>query len=340
MNRDNSEIQIKIKEFKKDSKNKEVNEQGWVQYSEFIKLYPFREYPDYIDNLTPEKVYNPGKEYFFNWIEHKLKSLGHLSIGSARVWENARDNVGKLKELLKTTVNDSLPISEKIDAHWEDIKGFGGDKHIAKKILFCYYPQKIIPTFKTEHLEYFTEKLGFDYRPNAYEKYGKDYDILSVGQKFELFNDSLLDFKDKDNELKKWDNALFSRFLHTAFPDFPSIDVFGSDRHKIRPTSPTGLIAEPTYEQEVVFLFSKFHHKLGFPIIVKIGNAFPDAEVMNEKKELKKIEFEIKASDFINHGHNPKGCDCIVCWENDLTEEQIEQKGLPEIISLKEELEE
>jgi hypothetical protein len=339
MNQKGIELKTKINEFEKDLKSKETNERGWTQYSKFLKLYPFKEHPKYIDNLTPEKIYNPRGEYFFNWIEHKLKPLGHLAIGSARVWESAKNNTDKLKELLKIAVDNSLSVSEKIDAHWEDIKGFGGDRHIVKKIIFCYYPEKIIPTFKTDQLEYFVEKLGLEYRLRAYEKYGKDYDVLSVGQKFELLNGLLLDFKNQDDELKKWDNALFSRFLHIAFPDFPSVEGFGLNRHIIKPTSPIGLIAEPTYEQEVVFLFSKFHHKLGFPIIIKIGAAFPDAEVMNEKKELKKIEFEVRASDFINHCHPSKGCDYIVCWENDLTEEQIKQKGLQGIISLKEELE-
>jgi len=30
-----------------------------------------------------------------------------------------------------------------------------------------------------------------------------------------------------------------------------------------------------------------------------------------------RIEFEFKASNFNEHGHDPDGCDFIVCWIND-----------------------
>jgi hypothetical protein len=233
-------------------------------------------------------VYSPGeKNYFFLWIEHKLKSLGHIGIGSAAVWENARASTDKLKELLRHAVDDSAPLSEKIDAHWEDIKGFGGDKHIAKKIIFCYYPREVMPIFKTEDLEHFAEKFDLDYRKAAHEKYGKDYSILSVGQRFELFNGLLLKLKQGHSKLKAWDSALFGRFLYTCFapPKKPSTAV----RHEVKPFSPYGLVSEPTYEQEVVFLFSKFHIELGFPIIVRIRDEFPDAEVFNNGKELKRV---------------------------------------------------
>jgi len=87
------------------------------------------------------------------------------------------------------------------------------------------------------------------------------------------------------------------------------------------------------------FYFLNIHIELGFPIVIKIGTTFPDAEVLNKRREVKKVEFEKFASDFINHNHNPKYCDYIICWENDLDEEQIKRRKLPEIISLKEKLE-
>jgi hypothetical protein len=99
------------------------------------------------------------------------------------------------------------------------------------------------------------------------------------------------------------------------------------------------LIAEPSCEQEVVFLFSKFHVDLGFPFIIKIREAFPDAVVLTAQREMKRIEFEVHSSDFVSHQHHCAGCDYIVCWEDDLSEEVKSDKKLPEVISLKEELE-
>ena len=334
-------LKNKIVEYLKDRSAKEGIERVWREHEEFLRLYPFREHPEQIDKLTAEKVYNPkqrDRNYFFHWIEHRLRSFAALGIGTAKVWENAKDSLPRLKELLKTTVDESKPIAEKIDAHWEDIPRFGGDKQIAKKILFCYYPEIVIPALKTEDREFFCKKLGLHYREKAYEKYGKDYDILSTGQKFELTNDLLLKFKNDHAEFQNWDNAYFSLFLYTNLtPDSETLAMI--TRRAPRPFSAYGLIAEPSYEQEVVFLFSKFHVELGFPFIVRIQEAFPDAEVMNKQKELKRIEFEVRASDFVGHKHDPAGCDYIVCWEDDLSEDKKRDNKLPEVIALKEELE-
>ena len=338
------ELKTKINKFEAEQENKDFLKEVWVRHAEFLKLFPFRERPESIDELTPERVYSPHgeKDYFFNWIEHKLKKLGHLTIGSAKVWENARDSTETLKELLRVAVDDSLSISEKIDTHWEDIKGFGGDRHIAKKILFCYYPERIMPIYKTEDLEEHAEVLGLEYREKSYERYKKDYNLLSVGQKFELFNDLFLNFKKQHSKLKEWDNGLFTHFLYKIFPPSRITDKQTnriSSGRRFKPFSPYGLASEPKYEQEVVFLFSKFHAKLGFPLITKIAPAFPDAEVFDENGKYKRIEFEVFSSDFISHGHEPKNCDYIICWEDDLTDEQKKRKELPKAISLKDELE-
>jgi hypothetical protein len=49
-------------------------------------------------------------------------------------------------------------------------------------------------------------------------------------------------------------------------------------------------------------------------------------------------KFEVHSSDFISHQHDCAGCDYIVCWEDDLSEDVKNDKKLPEVISLKEEL--
>jgi len=212
----------KINELSMDLEVRESVNKGWSRHAEFLKLYPFRKNPGLIDKLTPDKVFNPGKqfpEYFFYWIEHALKPLGHLGIGSSLTWVNARNNINELKALLKIVMDESLALSEKVDATWGDIKGFGSDKHIAKKIIFCYYPEKVMPIFKTDHIEHFVGKLGFNYRLMAQEKYKENYDFLSIGQKFQFLNELLFDYKEQKNELRKWDSALFSGVLYKAYPN-------------------------------------------------------------------------------------------------------------------------
>ena len=86
----------------------------------------------------------------------------------------------------------------------------------------------------------------------------------------------------------------------------------------------------PSYENDVVALFSKLHGDLGFPVIVEVQPLFPDVIAEDFQGNQKRIELELLASNF---DHDPKGCDFIVCWENDLGEEASEK--LPKIISLK-----
>lgn len=325
------ELEAKLREFERE--HKKSLEEAMELYSEFIQRYPFREYPEKIEELTPEKIYSPGaQDYFLGWIEFKLKSLGRIFVGSALYAEAARESPEKFKELLRIAVDPSFSVAEKIDASWENIKGFGGDKLVAKKIIFCYYPERMLPIFKTEHLEHFARQVGMDYVRDAYSAYGRSYNMLSTGQKCELLNSVLLKaFGYESIELSTYEALLLARFLYETFP--PQKSPVPAKREKIEPLHPLGALFEPECEQEVVYLFAVLHRDLGFPYVLKLRTNFPDAVVIDKNREIKNIEFELRASDFIQHGHPKDGCDFIVCWENDL-EEPIE--GMPKILSLKE----
>ena len=95
-----------------------------------------------------------------------------------------------------------------------------------------------------------------------------------------------------------------------------------------QPLNKLGLLFEPQTHEEMMFLFSKMHEKIGFPYILKIQTAYPDVEALDEDRTVKKIEIETFASQF---DHDPKGCDFIVCWENDL---ETVPEDWPEIIQL------
>ena len=97
-----------------------------------------------------------------------------------------------------------------------------------------------------------------------------------------------------------------------------------------------GLIYGPLNENGVIFLFSKIHDKLGINIEA-IQPGFPDAK---GRRKIRKgwediwIEFEFKSSQFKVHGHDPKDCDAIICWEHDWKDCPIE------VIELKTKIEE
>jgi hypothetical protein len=316
------ELIEKGKEFEWNSEVISKIEEGKQQLKSFLLKYPFREKPELIDSLTPEKIYAPGSDdYFFLWIEHKTRSLGAISV-YGKYYNNAIEKIDKFKQLLKVIINENIPIREKIDYNC-GITGFGGDKLIIKKILYCYFSEMVLPIFLTTDLEHFCQKLNLNYEKEALSTYNKSYEDLTLGEKYELLNGMLLEFIAK--HFPSWDKPLFVRFLYEIFPK--KVVTQSSPLYKY------GLLFEPQTEQEVVYLFSQLHRKLDFPYIVQFQTDFPDVTVLGVNRQLKKIEIEKVVSDFIAHGHSPEDCDFIVCWENDLKE--IPEK-FPKIISLKE----
>lgn len=85
----------------------------------------------------------------------------------------------------------------------------------------------------------------------------------------------------------------------------------------------------PTYENEVVSIFSAVAGELGFEIIT-IRDAFPDCKARRKSQNFRNrmrdclIEFEFKSSDFVKHKHPIDGCDLIICWVHDWLECPIE----------------
>jgi hypothetical protein len=102
-----------------------------------------------------------------------------------------------------------------------------------------------------------------------------------------------------------------------------------------------GLQHAPINEQGVVFLFGMVCFELGF-VVEAVRTGYPDCEAkrrVNRKRdewERVRIEFEHCSSHFRDHGHDPKGCDVIVCWQHDWPEcplEVIELKTAIQSIS-------
>ena len=85
-----------------------------------------------------------------------------------------------------------------------------------------------------------------------------------------------------------------------------------------------GLVYSPINEQGVVFLFGRLLNDLNM-YIEEVRTKYPDCVARRYtgtgwKKVY--VEFEYLSSNFILHGHNPKECDIIVCWEDDLSQEK------------------
>jgi hypothetical protein len=96
-----------------------------------------------------------------------------------------------------------------------------------------------------------------------------------------------------------------------------------------------GMVYAPINEQGVVLLFGKIHDEVGIKVEA-IRTGFPDVIIRRFNGRAwvsERSEFEFRASDFIQHGHDPEKADIIVCWINDWPDcplEVIELKGIIE----------
>ena len=84
-----------------------------------------------------------------------------------------------------------------------------------------------------------------------------------------------------------------------------------------------GLRHAPVNENGVVFLFGMVARELGYSVeAIQIG--FPDCEAKRQvgpgKWQRVTIEFEFESRNFADHGHDPTGCDVLVCWNHNWAE--------------------
>jgi len=96
------------------------------------------------------------------------------------------------------------------------------------------------------------------------------------------------------------------------------------------------LVFAPTTENGVLFLFGAVADKLGF-LVLRVQQEFPDIEAMRmvgkDKLQRVRIELEQESKNFLKHGHDPNGCDLIVCWEHSWAECPLEVIELRKVIS-------
>lgn len=71
----------------------------------------------------------------------------------------------------------------------------------------------------------------------------------------------------------------------------------------------------PRTEAETIALFKLVSARLGWRI-VHLQIAFPDAMIENGRGQRLVVEFEFDSKNFHAHGHDPAGCDLIVCWRD------------------------
>jgi hypothetical protein len=102
------------------------------------------------------------------------------------------------------------------------------------------------------------------------------------------------------------------------------------------------MLHAPANEMGVVLLFGMVAGDLGYAVD-SIGAAFPDCaakrlvadgpRAADARWEPVRIEFEYRSRAFLHHGHDPAGCDVIVCWEHDWPGCPLEVLALMDVVT-------
>jgi hypothetical protein len=201
--------------FDKNGLTKRELDSALVSLKEFRGKYPFAENTQSIDRLEPDKILKTTTQEigeFFNYLVYTLSPLGNLTIQNSSVFQNIRNQIGDFKNLLHISVDKKKSLAEKVDAPWGKISGLGQDKHIAKKIIFCfnYESGAILPVFSTQHLRHFVNRVVDS--PSGQTKY------YSQGQEYAHFTSELLKAKDSLPITRAWDITYFAKFLSSIYP--------------------------------------------------------------------------------------------------------------------------
>jgi hypothetical protein len=135
------------------------------------------------------------------------------------------------KELLRVIVNPNKSLAQKIDTNWEDIPGLGGDKLIAKKLLYIFNLDTSL-AISTADMKEMLSNLGSDYQKESINRVKKDYIDLSLGEKYQPLTELLLEIKLKLD--KNWDSITFSRFLYkcvsSRYKNNSRSDIYREDK--------------------------------------------------------------------------------------------------------------
>lgn len=154
-----------------------------------------------------------SKDSFCYRIENELKALGDIHGATAKkfgIYFNRKmgryDSPKKFDQGEDTFENiKSLIIGLLEDGEGYNLEGIERNplsNMFKGKILSTYFPEKFLCIFSNEYLMFFLDSLKIGYDPKISEVYKRNL---------------LLEFKNKDKEMKNWTVAEFSKYLHNKF---------------------------------------------------------------------------------------------------------------------------
>ena len=149
-------------------------------------------------------------------------------------------------------------------------------------------------------------------------------DVMELARKHLEQRRSAAPRSKKYNRLTSTDDAEL-----TSTPKKASSPVYG------RPMVMQAMATAPTNEAGVMVLFGSLATALGF-VILRVQQGFPDIEALrcggDGQWRRVRIELEFESKNFLLHGHDPNGCDLIVCWKNNWLTSPVEVLELSGVV--------
>jgi hypothetical protein len=171
------------------------------------------------------------------------------------------------------------------------------------------------------------------------KEYGRlgQYSVRPLRTRFVSWNyvpTGLKKFAEGSGLAEQWKDVL-ALVKDTREPQPTSPLTFAGPFAQTMPGQPTygtpihcgALVFAPTNEFGVLFLFGAIADRLGF-LVLRVQAEFPDIEALRmvgrDKLQRVRVELEQESRNFLKHGHDPNGCDLIVCWEHNWDECPLE----------------
>ena len=191
-----------------------------ITRNQFLMKFPL----DKLGDILTLDAYAIGKpDTFCNWLEHRTRKLGRMSIRSAADYGVYFDNKrqvffakeGRSKKQVSGTeaqerfseirrqILDLLGYAKNDEL--EKIKQVSLYRHVKEKILSLYFPEKFLSIFSEGHIDHFLGALGL---------LDAKIKTLTPIKKKSL----LLEFKNKDQIMKNWSPYKYMHFLYEALP--------------------------------------------------------------------------------------------------------------------------
>jgi hypothetical protein len=199
-----------------------------VLEKEYKPIYKIRK--DFVKKFTPAKIaamkideYVQGKQSktsFCYILECALKKLGNITGQYATkfgIWYSSEEQKYKFEKRqgdnyieafhrIRKSIVELIEAGEEHD--YDRIISIPLNSIVKGKILSTYYPEDYLNIFSKDHLDHYLKALDLD-----------TADLMKSDVLYK--RDALLEFKNKDKDMRKWSVNMFAVFLWSHYPKAP-----------------------------------------------------------------------------------------------------------------------